>query len=109
MDCRVPGHDSIRAQKRDTHSDVHHQQRRHALDELGHEVGYGILFFPRRRRTIVVRCLHDVSFVSRNEDLLRGSPGGVSDHISWHRIGVPVMCATEANPVRTPQPLHLYC
>ncbi|KAF8548611.1 Zn-dependent exopeptidase [Imleria badia] len=31
-------------------------------------------------------------------------PGGVSDHLSWHRAGVPVVCATESDPVRTPNP-----
>ncbi|KAG6379933.1 hypothetical protein JVT61DRAFT_10500 [Boletus reticuloceps] len=31
-------------------------------------------------------------------------PGGVSDHLSWHRAGVPVVCATESDPGRTPNP-----
>ncbi|KAF8438929.1 hypothetical protein L210DRAFT_2235280 [Boletus edulis BED1] len=31
-------------------------------------------------------------------------PGGVSDHLSWHRAGVPVVYATESDPVRTPNP-----
>ncbi|KAN0086283.1 hypothetical protein V8E55_007417 [Tylopilus felleus] len=31
-------------------------------------------------------------------------PGGVSDHLSWHRAGVPIVCATESDPVRTPNP-----
>lgn len=69
MDCHVPGHDSVRAQRCDTHSNVHHQQHRHVFDELGHGVGYGIFFDPRRRREIIVRRIYNDSFVSRRDDV----------------------------------------
>lgn len=39
MDCRGPGNDSVRAQGYDADDDVHNQQRRHILDELGHGLG----------------------------------------------------------------------
>ncbi|KAG9311492.1 Zn-dependent exopeptidase [Chiua virens] len=31
-------------------------------------------------------------------------PGGISDHLPWHRAGFPVVLATEGDPVRTPNP-----
>ena len=69
MTVASPGHDRIRAQGYDTDDDVHHQQRRHALDELGHELGYGVFFIADRRREIIVRRLFSDRFVSRHEVL----------------------------------------
>ena len=69
LTCRIPGYDSLRAQGYNAHDDVHHQQRRHAIDELGHDLGYGVFFIPGHRREIVVRRLYNDCFVSRTEDL----------------------------------------
>ena len=53
------------AQGYNTYDNIHHQRRRHAIDELGHDLGYGICFIPGHRREIVVRRLYNDCFVSR--------------------------------------------